>query len=53
MAATIASTPVTRKLGMTVSAGSQPCHADAGSQGGPIALITSPLGATLPCCVSK
>lgn len=52
-ARTMAAMPVPRKLGSTVSAGSQPCQAVRGRQGEPMAWINSPPGAALPCCNSN
>src|SRR5664279_232730 len=49
----ITSKPVTKKLGTSVKAGSQVCHAVSGWRGGPMALISAALGAALPCRVSK
>ena len=48
-----ARTPVIKKLGRIVMAGSQACHTASASQGGPMDVIIMPSGFTFPCWISK
>jgi hypothetical protein len=49
----MAKTPVARKLGTTVMAGSQLFHVNSGMQGGPIEAIIRPSGWVFPWRISK